>query len=232
VIRAIEEGKVSAKQDRKERARVMRELGWETHAARNVVAIVGTNILTDVTKGIQYMREVQDYVIEAFNMAVNEGPLMREPMRGVKVLITDAQLHEDAVHRGPAQIIPAVRRAAQAAMLMANTIVLEPLLKLEVRVPQEFVGGATSVIQGRRGRILSMEAEGDIAIIKASLPVANSFGLAADMRSETEGRAIWGTEFEKFNPLPRELQDKAIQETRKRKGLKLEPPKPEDLVEL
>jgi elongation factor 2 len=77
-----------------------------------------------------------------------------------------------------------------------------------------------------------MEAEGDIAIIKASLPVANSFGLAADMRSETEGRAIWGTEFEKFNPLPRELQDKAIQETRKRKGLKLEPPKPEDLVEL
>ncbi len=232
VIKAIEEQKIYAKQDRKERARVLRELGWETDAARGVVAITGQNILTDVTKGIQYMREVQDYIIEAFNMAMNDGPLMREPMRGVKVLITDAQLHEDAVHRGPAQIIPAVRRATQAAMLMANTIVLEPLLKLEVRVPQEFMGGATSVIQGRRGRILSMEAEGDIAIIKASLPVANSFGLAADMRSETEGRAIWGTEFEKFNPLPRELQDKAVQETRKRKGLKPEPPKPEDLVEL
>lgn len=231
VIKAIEEGKVAEKQERKERANVLRELGWETHAARNIVSIIGPNIMADVSKGVQYMREVQDYVIEAFKEVVEEGPTMREPMRGLKVLIDDATLHEDSVHRGPAQIIPAVRRPIQAGILLANPTVLEPLLKLEVRVPQEFMGGATKVIQGRRGRILSMESEEDIAIIKASLPVANSFGLAAELRSETEGRAIWGTEFEKFEQLPRELQEQVIRDTRKRKGLKPEPPKPDEFME-
>lgn len=231
VIKAIEEGKVYPKQERKERANVLRELGWETHAARNIVTMLGPNILTDTTKGVQYMQEVKDYVIEAFANVVNEGPIMREPSRRLKVLITDVSLHEDSVHRGPAQIIPAVRRATQAAILMATPVVLEPILKLEVRVPQEFLGGATSVIQGRRGRIVTMESEEDIAIIKASIPVGNSFGLAAEMRSETEGRAIWGTEFDRFDPMPRELQEQTIRETRKRKGLKLEPPKPEDFME-
>ena len=231
VIKAIEEGRVKDKQERRERANVLRELGWETHAARNILSIRGPNIMTDVSKGVQYMREVEDYVLEAFKEVVEEGPIMREPTRGLKVLVEDASLHEDSVHRGPAQIIPAVRRPIQAGILLANPTMLEPLLKLEVRVPQEFMGGATKVIQGRRGRILSMEVEEDISIIKASLPVANSFGLAAELRSETEGRAIWATEFEKFEELPRELQEQVIRDTRKRKGLKLEPPKPEEFME-
>ena len=231
VIEAIGEGRVTDKQERKERANVLRELGWDAHAARNVMSIIGPNVLVDVSKGVQYMREVEDYVIEAFKEVVEEGPLMREPTRGLKVLIDDAMLHEDSVHRGPAQIIPAVRRPIQAGILLANPVVLEPLLKVEVRVPQEFVGGTTKVIQGRRGKILTMESEEDIVIIKASLPVANSFGLAAEMRSETEGRAIWGTEFERFEQLPKELREQVIRETRKRKGLKLEPPKPEDFME-
>jgi len=231
VIKALEERRVHAKQERKERAAVLRELGWDADAAKGVLAISGMNMLVDITKGVQYLREVEDYVIEAFNQVASEGPLMREPMRGLKVLVKDASLHEDSVHRGPAQIIPAVRRPIQACVLLANPIVLEPLLKLEVRVPQEFLGGATKVIQGRRGKVLSIDAEEDIAIIRASLPVANSFGLAAEMRSETEGRAIWGTEFERFERLPTELQTEVMRETRKRKGLKPEPPKPEEFME-
>ncbi|MGQ9788256.1 MAG: elongation factor EF-2 [Candidatus Hadarchaeaceae archaeon] len=231
VIKAIEEGRINDKQERKERANLLRELGWETHDARNIVTIIGPNVLVDATKGVQYMNEVEDYVIEAFKEVVEEGPIMREPMRGLKAKIVDASLHEDSVHRGPAQIVPAVRRPIQAAILLAEPTLLEPLLKLEVRVPQEFMGGATKVIQGRRGKILSMEAEEDITIIKASLPVANSFGLAAELRSETEGRAIWATEFEKFDAAPKELQEQIIRETRKRKGLKPEPPKPEEFME-
>jgi len=231
VIKAIEEGRVAIKQERKERANVLRELGWDTDSARGVVTIVGPNILTDVTKGVQYMNEVRDHVIEAFTEVCNEGPLMREPTRGLKVMVTDTTLHEDSVHRGPAQIIPAVRRATQAAVLMANPVILEPIMKLEVRVPQEFMGGATKVIQGRRGKIVSMESEEEVAVIKATLPVANSFGLAADMRGETEGRAIWGTEFEKFEQMPRELEEQAIRDARKRKGLKLEVPKPEEFMD-
>jgi elongation factor 2 len=231
VIKAIEEGKIFDNQDRKERASILRELGWEADAAKGVMSIKGPNVLVDITKGVQYMREVEDYILEAFKEVTDEGPLMREPTRGLKVLIVDAQLHEDSVHRGPAQIIPAVRRATQAAILMANVTVLEPILRMEVRVPQEFLGEVTRVIQGRRGKIITMESEEDLAIIKATLPVANSFGLAAEMRSETEGRAIWGTEFDRFEPLPHELAEQVIRDTRKRKGLKLEPPKPEDFMD-
>lgn len=231
VIKAIEDKRITDDQDRKERAALLRELGWDTHLARNVIAVVGPNVLIDATKGVQFMRDVQDYIIEAFKNVVEEGPLMREPCRGLKVIIEDAMLHEDSVHRGPAQIIPAVRRPILACVLLGDPIVLEPLLKLEVKVPQEFMGGATKVIQGRRGRIIDMQTEEDIIVLQALLPVANSFGLAADLRSETEGRAIWATEFAKFEKLPPELQQQVIQNTRKRKGLKPEPPKPEEFME-
>jgi elongation factor 2 len=231
VMQAIEKGEITEKQERKVRAEILRKFGWETHAAKNVVTIIGPNMLVDSTKGVQFMRDIEDHIVEAFKNVVDEGPLMREPFRGLKILIDDATLHEDSVHRGPAQIIPAVRRPIQAAILLAEPIVLEPILKLEVRVPQEFMGGATKVIQGRRGKIVNMEADEEIVILKALMPVANSFGLAAELRSETEGRAIWGTQFDKFERLPRELQEQVVRDTRKRKGLKPEPPLPDEFME-
>ncbi len=231
VVAAIEEKKITNDQERKERAAVLRDLGWETHAARNIITISGPNMLVDMTKGVQYLREIEDHLVEAFQNVVDEGPLMREPSRGMKIMLEDAVLHEDSVHRGPAQILPAVRRPIQASFLLAEPMILEPILKLEVRVPQEFMGGATKVIQGRRGKIVNMETDEDIAILKANMPVANSFGLAAELRSETEGRAIWATEFEKFDRLPRELQDQVVRDTRKRKGLKLEVPQPSEFFE-
>jgi len=231
VIQAIEEKRITNDQERKERASILRELGWSADAARNVVAVIGPNVLVDLTKGVQFMKDVEDYVIEAFRNVVEEGPIMREPYRGLKVIIEDAMLHEDSVHRGPAQIIPAVRRPIQACILMGDPVILEPILKLEVRVPQEFMGGATKVIQGRRGRIIEMETEEDVVILRALLPVANSFGLAAELRSETQGRAIWATEFAKFEKVPAELQRTVIENTRKRKGLKPEPPSPEEFME-
>lgn len=230
IMDAIDKGKIYPKQNQKERAQRLRDLGWDTHSAKNVIAMEGPNMLVDTTKGIQYMREIEDYVADAFKEAVQEGPLMREPARGVKVLLTDAKLHEDAIHRGPAQVIPAVRRATHAAILVADPTILEPLLKVEIRVPQELLGEATRVIQGRRGKINSVESEEELAIVNSSLPVSNSFGLSADMRSATEGRALWASEFKKFEEVPPSLRGKAIQKTRKRKGLKSRPPEPQELV--
>lgn len=231
VIEALDKGDIYPKQDQKEQSGKLRELGWDTKLARNILDIQGHNIFVDATKGIQYMREIEDYASDAFEEAMDEGPLMQEPARGVKVSIVDAKLHEDAIHRGPAQVIPAVRRAIHAAMLVAEPTVLEPYLKVEIRVPQEFLGGATRVVQGRRGQVKSIKSEEELAIVDSSIPVAESFGLSADLRSETEGRALWGSEFEKFDEVPPSLQKEAIIDTRKRKGLKPKPPTPQDLVE-
>ena len=78
VLKAIDEKVVKTKQDNKERARILRDLGWSADAAKNVMAVVGGNILVDMTKGVQYMREVEDYIVEAFSQVANEGPVMRE----------------------------------------------------------------------------------------------------------------------------------------------------------
>lgn len=231
VTEALDSGEIFDKQNRKDRAKKLRELGWETRPAKNVLALKGQNIFVNETKGIQYLREIEEYMSDAFRNAMDEGPLMNEPVRGVRVSFTDAKLHEDAIHRGPAQIMPATRKAIHAAVLVANPIVLEPYLKVEVRTPQEFLGNVTQVIQGRRGQVKSIESEEELAIVDSSIPVAESFGLSADMRSATEGRAIWGSEFEKFDEVPSSLQEEAIRETRERKGLKPSPPKPQDLVE-
>ncbi|RLF90685.1 elongation factor EF-2 [Thermococci archaeon] len=230
VQRAIEEKRVTSTQDRKERAKILRELGWPTDHAKGVMWIEGVNVLVDATKGVQYMRETKELIIEAFKQAMNEGPIAREPVRGVKVILVDAVLHEDAVHRGPAQIYPAVRRPIYAGILSANPRLMEPILRLEVRVPEEFLGGVTKVIQTRRGQLLTMEHEEDVMVVKALIPVAESFGLAAELRSETEGRAIWGTQFEKFELVPRELEPEIVRRVRERKGLKPEPPSPEEYM--
>ncbi len=231
VTEALDEGEVFDKQDKNPRAKKLRELGWETRPAKNVIAIEGQNILVNETKGIQYLREIEEYMGDAFRNAIEEGPLMNEPSRGVKVKLTNAKLHEDTIHRGPAQIMPATRRSIHAAMLEADPTVLEPLLKVEVRTPQEFMGEVTQTIKGRRGKVKSIESEEDLAIVDSSIPVAESFGLSADLRSATEGRALWGSEFEKFEEVPGSLQEEAIRETRERKGLKPEPPNSEELTD-
>jgi len=231
VTKALDEGEIFAKQDKNPRAEKLRECGWDSKAAKNVIAIEGQNILVNETKGIQYLREIEEYMGDAFQNAMEEGPLMNEPSRGVKVKLTNAKLHEDTIHRGPAQIMPATRKAIQASMLEAEPTVLEPLLKVEVRTPQEFLGQVTQTIKGRRGKVKSIDSEENLAIVDSSIPVSESFGLSADLRSATEGRALWGSEFSKFEEVPQSLQEEAIRETRERKGLKPEPPTPGDVID-
>jgi len=134
------------------------------------------------------------------------------------------------VHRGPAQVIPAVRQAIQAGILMADVTLLEPFQKVFIQVPQDHMGGAISEIQGRRGAILNMTQEGDVTDIEAKTPVAELFGFAGDLRSATEGRALWSTEFAGFEPLPKNLLPEIVSQIRTRKGLKPGIPKPSDFV--
>lgn len=151
---------------------------------------------------------------------------------GVKVKLMDAKLHEDAVHRGPAQVIPASRQAIQAAMLMADDTLFEPYQKVFIQVPQEQMGGATKEIQGRRGVIIDMTSEGDTTIIESKAPVSELFGFAGDIRSATEGRAMWSTEFAGFEPLPMSLMAEVVTGIRKRKGLKAALPQAEDFMSM
>lgn len=232
VVELIRSGEVSMKTPEAERRRILEEAGMDKEEARNVVDLYEGNAFLNMTKGIQYLQETMELILEGFHDAVRAGPLAREPVVGLKVKLVDVKLHEDAVHRGPAQVIPAVRSAIFAAMLSDKPTLLEPLQKLFITVPQQYLGSVTREIQSRRGQIVEMEQEGEMITVKAVVPVAEMFGFAGDIRSATEGRALWATEHGGFAPVPQNMQEEIILKIRERKGLKLEIPKASDYMSL
>ena len=167
-----------------------------------------------------------ELIIEGIHEALAGGPLADEPVQNLKMTLVDVKLHEDAIHRGPAQVIPAVRSAIKAGMLIAGDSLLEPIQKIQITVPMDQMGAATSQIQGRRGQVFDMQSEGDTITVVGKAPVAELFGFAGDIRSATEGRAMWNTEFAGFELVPNNMVKEVVVAIRKRKGLKEQMPTP------
>ena len=232
VADALRDGKINMKMEEIERRKILMDNGMGKEEARSIAGFYRTNILLNMTKGIQYLRETMELIMEGFEEALKNGPISREPVQGIKAKLVDVKLHEDAVHRGPAQVIPAVRQAMQAGILMADPVLLEPFQNVFIQVPQDQMGGAMAEIQGRRGVILNMDSQGDMIILKSKMPVAEMFGFAGAIRSATEGRALWSTEFAGFQPLPANLLLETVKQIRTRKGLKPDMPKPSDYLKV
>jgi elongation factor 2 len=230
IVKLILDGEVSMNQQAIERRDILAAAGMDKEEAKNVKAIEGTNMFIDMTKGIQYLNETMELVLEGWREALRGGPLADEQVQNLKVRLVDVKLHEDAIHRGPAQVIPAVRSAVKAGLLMAGDSLLEPTQKIQITVPSEQMGAATSQIQGRRGQVFDMLSEGDTMTIVGKAPVAELFGFAGDVRSATEGRAMWSTEFAGFEIVPAGMVDEVVKGIRRRKGLKEQIPRPEDYL--
>ncbi len=209
--------------DPKELAKVLVDCGMNVDEAKGVVGFKNNNVLIDCTKGIQYLHETMELVKQAFEEAMMRGPLANEKVAGVKVKLMDAKLHEDTIHRGPAQIIPAVRDGIYGAMCQAGRILLEPMQKIFISVPPDYMGGAVNLINQRRGTILEMGQDGADSTVTAKCPVADMFGFSSDIRGSTQGRAIWSIENAGFERLMPDLQKKVVTEIRTRKGLNPEP---------
>jgi len=232
VIEAIKAGKISEMQTRDARQMILRkQFGWATEDARNVIAIEGTNILVNRIKGRQYVEEIIDHVKSGFREAVHTSVLAKEPAYGLKVNLEDIMVHEDPVHRGPAQILPMTWRPIWCSFLLSDPKLLEPILNFECKVPNDFVSSVIAIVQKRRGKILDMMNEEDMVVVKAEMPVAESFGLADELRSSTQGRAFWATQFSRWAPVPESMQADIIKQIRERRGLSPTPPKAEEFYE-
>ena len=229
VVQAIRSGEIASGQrikDAKALQKKLEELGMARNEAKSVVWIQDTNMLIDGTKGIQYLHETMELIKQAFiEEACRKGPLAGEKLMGCKVVLTDAKLHEDSVHRGPAQVIPATWRSIYGAMCQAQRALLEPIQKVFVNVPQDLMGSVIGDLQGRRGVIEEIAQEADHVIVHARVPVAEMFGFATAIRSATQGRALWSTENSGFEPVPVGIQPEVVRGIRTRKGL---PPEPYD----
>ncbi len=228
VIQALREGHfgdgpVRAK-DAKETGNKFAEFGLDKNMMRKIYAINGTTVLVNDTKGIQNLHETRELIIEAFNDVCKKGPIAEEPLTGVLVRLVDAKLHEDAIHRGPAQTIPAVRNAIKGSLIRSNSVMFEPIQNIRIDAPNEWIGGITREVTTRRGIIEDMPVEGGVASVIGKMPVAESFGFSNDIRAATQGRAVWNTENAGYVQVPSDLFHKISGEIRQRKGLKEEIP--------
>ncbi len=228
VVAALREGNIHSgnvrPNDAKEVGRKFAEYGMDKDLMRKTYSVFGTNVLVNDTKGIQNLHETKELIIEAFNEVCKRGPIADEPVMGMMVRLVDAKLHEDAIHRGPAQTIPAVRNAVKGAMLRSRTVIMEPMQKTHVSVPNDWLGQVTREITNRRGIIEDMPADGEVTTVIGTLPVAETFGFSNDIRAASQGRAIWNSENTGFEILPPQLFDKVVASIRQRKGLKETPP--------
>uniref|UniRef100_A0A8C1TJC4 Eukaryotic translation elongation factor 2, like 2 n=1 Tax=Cyprinus carpio TaxID=7962 RepID=A0A8C1TJC4_CYPCA len=229
----IDKGDVTPRQELKQRARYLSEkYEWEVTEARKIWCFgpdgTGPNMLVDITKGVQYLNEIKDSVVAGFQWATKEGALCEENMRAVRFDIHDVTLHADAIHRGGGQIIPTARRVLYACVLTAQPRLMEPIYLVEIQSSEQVVGGIYGVLNRKRGHVFeeSQVAGTPIFIVKAYLPVNESFGFTADLRSNTGGQAFPQCVFDHWQILPGDPYDvnskpsQIVAETRKRKGLK------------
>lgn len=233
VIELIENGTIKEGQPKgKQYLEELVAAGLPREEARGLWDVSNVSMLIDATHGVQYLNEVEELLIDGFEEAVREGPLAKERCYGVKVLITDATIHEDPVHRGPAQIMPAMRRPIWAGMLLSGVELLEPKQLFTFNIPQEYMSDIISLLQSRRGQVQEVQQQGEAVTLIAKMPVAEVIkGFSNELRGATAGRVIWYFEYAGYEKMPAELQDKVVREIRKRKGQKEEPPKPQEYLD-
>jgi len=233
VTNAIENNIINPRDDFKSRARVLADdFGWDVTDARKIWCFgpdtTGPNLMCDATKGVQYLNEIKDSCVAAFQWATREGVCIEETMRGVRINILDVTLHADAIHRGGGQIIPVARRVTYAACLLATPSLQEPIYLVEIQAPENAIGGCYSVLNKRRGQVISEEQRPGTPMftVKAYLPVMESFGFNADLRAATSGQAFPQNVFDHWEIMPGSPIDKGSKieamaiAIRTRKGLK------------
>ncbi|XP_023178172.2 elongation factor 2-like [Drosophila hydei] len=229
----IDNGVVSAREEFKKRARFLSEkYGYDVSEARKIWSFgpdcTGANIIVDCTKSVQYLNEIKDSVIAGFQWASKEGVLAEENMRGVRFDIHDVVVHADAVHRSGSQIIPTTRRCLYASAITASPRLLEPVYLCEIQSHNLAVGGIHKVLSRRRGHVFeeSPVPGTPMYMVKCYLPVNESFGFTAELRTNTRGQAFPQCVFDHWQLLPGDPSEpnskpyQIVQATRARKALK------------
>jgi len=235
LVTKIEKDEIFPSQDVKARARMLvTDYEWEDDHARKIWSFgpngTGANLFVDATKSIQYLIEIKDHCVSAFQELTRAGPLAFEEQRGVRYSLWDATLHTDSIHRGANQISPATRNACFGAYLCANPRFQEPIFLVEIAASADVMGGIFATMNKRRGNIFETVDDDNRVVLRGYLPVAESFGFNQDLRANTGGQAFPQCVFDHWELLADDpyrkdgKAEKMILDIRKRKGRKMEVP--------
>ncbi len=156
----------------------------------------------------EYHSAVEKGIIEA----LNSGVLAGFPVVDVKATLVDGSYHE--VDSNEMAFTIAGSMAAKDGMQKAQPTLLEPIMKVEVVMPEEFMGEILGDLSSRRGQILGMEGRATMQVVRAYVPLGNMFGYATDLRSKTQGRAVYSMEFHHYQEVPKSIADEIVAKSR------------------
>ena len=139
---------------------------------------------------------------------MENGVVAGYPMVDIKAIVYDGSYHE--VDSSEMAFKVAGSMAFKAGALKANPVLLEPYVKVEVTVPEEYMGDVIGDLNSRRGRIEGMEDIGGGKMVKGYVPLAEMFGYSTDLRSKTQGRGNYSMFFEKYEQVPKSVQEKVL----------------------
>ncbi|MBD3386241.1 elongation factor G [candidate division KSB1 bacterium] len=149
---------------------------------------------------------------KGIKQVLDEGALAGYKIVDVKAIVYDGKEHPVDSKDIAFQI--AGREVFKMCFKSAQPLILEPIYNIQVKCPEEFMGDVMGDLSSRRGRILGMESEGQFQVVKAKIPLAELHGYATTLRSMTQGRATYSRQFSHYDPLPKELESKVIQESK------------------
>jgi elongation factor G len=170
--------------------------------------VKGGNIPTE------YIPAVEKGVVAA----MAEGAWAGYPVVDLRVRLTDGSSHD--VDSSEMAFRTCASMAFKKGFMKGNPVLLEPVMAMSVTTPEDFAGGVTGNICGRRGRIIGMEMQGNAQVIKAICPLANLFGYTSDLRNMTQGRASFTMQFEHYEAVPFSIAEEIIENRRKKREKK------------
>ncbi|MEH0108347.1 elongation factor G [Tersicoccus sp. MR15.9] len=144
--------------------------------------------------------------------AMQFGVLAGYPLVGVKAILLDGAYHD--VDSSEMAFKIAGSMVFKEGAKRANPVLLEPLMAVEVRTPEEYMGDVIGDLNSRRGQIQSMEDASGVKVVRANVPLSEMFGYIGDLRSRTQGRAVYSMQFDSYSEVPRNVADEIIQKTR------------------
>jgi elongation factor G len=158
-------------------------------------------------------REYFSAVGEGVKQAATRGHLAGYPVTDIKVTLFDGSYHD--VDSSEMAFTIAGSLGLKEGLKKAHSILLEPMMEVDVVTPEEFIGEVMGDLNARRGRVKGMETRTGVQVINAEVPLANMFGYATDLRSATQGRATFTMQFGKYEPMPESVADEVLAREKK-----------------
>ena len=166
----------------------------------------------DKVTGGRVPREYIPSVDKGMQAAMESGVLAGYPLVGIKATLLDGAYHD--VDSSEMAFKIAGTMAMREAAKKASPVLLEPVMDVEVRTPEEYMGDVIGDLNSRRGQIQSMDEAAGVRVVRALVPLSEMFGYVGDLRSKTQGRAVYSMQFDSYAEVPRNVAEEVIGKSR------------------